>query len=177
MNLGFRAGEKRVGAIARRLYDTAVAQGRQSALYATMGAPDTVEGRFEILTLHVILLLERLKATGDRDRDRLAQALFDVYLSDLDGALREMSVGDLAVGKRMRKLGEAFYGRARAYGDAFVALPDLGALEALIARTVLDDPGGGDAHPLAMYVARAREGLAANDTAALLGGSAAWPTP
>ena len=176
MILGRRAGGKAPGSIARRLYDTAVAQGRQPTLYATMGAPDTVEGRFEILTLHVILLLDRLKS-DNRQGDGLGQALFDVYLSDLDGAMREMGVGDLAVGKRMGKLGEAFYGRAKAYGEAFAALPDLESLEAVVMRTVLDDVAGGDPHPLATYIARARQTLAANEADTLLGGSAAWPTP
>lgn len=169
----FRAGraEKRV---ARRLYDAAVAQGRQPALYARMGAPDTPEGRFEILTLHVILLIDRL-GRDNPDAARLRQALFDVYLSDLDGALREMSVGDLAVGKRMKRLGQAFYGRARAYDAAFKALPDLAKLEGLAGRTVLDGQAGVDPTPLAAYVARTRESLAAGETAALLAGGVTWP--
>jgi cytochrome b pre-mRNA-processing protein 3 len=162
--------------MARRLHDEAVAQGRQLTLYMQMGAPDTVEGRFEILTLHVILLIDRLK--GDvRQAAALSQALFDVYVSDLDGALREMSVGDLAVGKRMKKLGEAFYGRARAYDAAFQALPDLAMLRDVVARTILDGMACADPQPLAIYIARRREGLAACETASLLEGRAGWPAP
>jgi len=161
---------------ARRLYDEAVAQGRRPALYSRLGAPDTVEGRFEILTAHVILLIDRLR--GDEPRAvHLRQALFDVYVSDLDGALREMSVGDLAVGRRMKKLGEAFYGRARAYDAAFRELPDLTMLEDVIARTILDGISSADPSPLAAYIARRREGLAAREMASLLEGSAGWPAP
>jgi cytochrome b pre-mRNA-processing protein 3 len=162
--------------VARRLYDEAVAQGRQPMLYAQMGAPDTVEGRFEILTLHVILLIDRLEVDV-RPAAALRQALFDVYVSDLDGALREMSVGDLAVGKRMKKLGEAFYGRARAYKAAFQALPDLAMLRGVVARTILDGLACADPQPLATYAARRREGLAACETASLLEGRAGWPAP
>ena len=162
--------------MARRLYDTAVAQGRRPALYATMGAPDTVEGRFEILTLHVILLIERLKGDNPETAGP-RQALFDVYLSDLDGALREMSIGDLAVGKRMRKLGEAFYGRARAYGDAFAALPDLAKLKDVVARTILDGVDCVDPAPLAAYAVRGRDSLAAAETNALLAGEVRWLAP
>ncbi len=162
--------------VARRLYDTAVARGRLPALYATMGAPDTIEGRFEILILHVILLLDRLNGENP-EAAALRQALFDVYLSDLDGALREMSVGDLAMGKRMRKLGQAFYGRARAYGDGLASLPDLAKLEDVIARTVLDGVDGVDPTPLAAYAARGRDSLASVETNALLAGEVTWPVP
>ncbi|MDQ2861116.1 MAG: ubiquinol-cytochrome C reductase [Pseudomonadota bacterium] len=159
--------------VARRLYDGAVARARQPALYAQMGAPDTPEGRFEILTLHVILLIDRLR--GDTPAaSHLRQALFDVYLSDLDGALREMSVGDLAVGKRMKTLGQAFYGRARAYDDAFKSLPSLGELESIVARTALDGLADVDPGPLASYIARTRERLTSCQTSALLDGSATW---
>lgn len=168
-------GRKSERSAARRLCDTAVAQGRQPALYAQMGAPDTAEGRYEILTLHVILLIDRLK--GDGPGARLRQAVFDVYLSDLDAALREMGVGDLAVGKRMRKMGETFYGRARAYDDAFGALPDLAKLKDAVARTILHGMDAVDPTALAAYIARGRESLAADETNALRTGMATWPAP
>lgn len=160
----------------RALYDGAVSQGREPALYERMGAPDTVEGRFEILTLHVILLIDRLDRLEPAEA-HARQALFDVYVHDLDGALREMGVGDLAVGKRMRKLGEAFYGRARAYETAFEALPDQTPLRALIARTVLDGAARSDPAALAAYVALCRAALADCETAALVAGAARWPAP
>lgn len=169
-------GKKPAASAPRALHEGAVARSRQAALYARMGAPDTVEGRFEALTLHVILLIDRL---GRRDPAQAAagQALFDVYLADLDGALREMGVGDLAVGKRMRELGQAFYGRASAYEAAFAALPDMAPLQALIARTVLQGASDADPACLADYVARCRASLARGDTASLLAGAARWPDP
>jgi cytochrome b pre-mRNA-processing protein 3 len=152
------------------LHAAAAAQGRQPALYRDMGVPDTVEGRFEMLTLHVILLVDRLK--DEKVAADVRQALFDTYIRDLDGALREMGVGDLAVGKKMRKLGEAFYGRAKAYDAAFTALPDQTPLAEVISRTALGDADGG---PLAAYVAGCRQALAAQPTAELVTGVVSWP--
>jgi len=160
---------------AERLHAAAVAQARAPALYARMGAPDTVEGRFEVLCAHVVLLLDRLK--GERGLALEArQTLFDVFVSHLDGAMREMGVGDLAMGKRMRRLGEAFYGRLQAYDEAFGALPDLGSLESVVARTILD---GRDAPPdsLAAYLAGARQRLSDQELDVLLRGDAGWSRP
>ena len=171
--LGARRPAKGAG---RTLYDGAVKQARTPALYAAMGAPDTAEGRFELLTLHVILLVDRLAGAGE-EAQASRQALFDVYVSDLDGALREMGVGDLAVGKRMKALGKAFYGRAAAYRDAFAALPARGLLEDLIARTLLAGVADGDPSLLADYVLTCRESLAAEDEARLLAGESPWPAP
>lgn len=158
----------------RGLYDSAVSQARAEGLYAVMGAPDTVEGRFELLTLHVILLIERLRGEGDAAAAS-SQALFDAYVSDLDGALREMGVGDLTVGKRMRALGGAFYGRAAAYRQAFERLPDREPLAALIARTILQDVEGVDPTALADYVVRCRERSSSVET--LLADGPVWPAP
>ena len=158
---------------AERLYAAASGQARAAALYARMGAPDTVEGRFELLTLHVILLIDRLK-DGPPEAAALRQILFDVYVGNLDAALREMGVGDLAVGKRMRKLGEAFYGRARACEAAFKALPDARPLEETLARTLFESVPDADPAPLADYLRRCRESLAAGDGAALAGGEPRW---
>jgi cytochrome b pre-mRNA-processing protein 3 len=157
------------------LYGSAVAQARASALYARMGAPDTVEGRFELLTLHLILIIDRFKGEGG-GRDGIGQALFDIYVSNLDGALREMGVGDLAVGKRMKDLGGAFYGRAKAYASAFTALPDEGPLNDVIARTILVDSLGANPGALAQYAARCHAALASGEPRDLAEGQIPWPS-
>jgi cytochrome b pre-mRNA-processing protein 3 len=138
-----------------------------------MGVPDTVEGRFELLTLHVILLVDRLKGeAGDGAAAR--QTLFDAYVSNLDGALREMGVGDLAVGKHMRKLGEAFYGRAQACDQAFQALPDTEPLRGVLRRTVHGDAASADVADLADYLVTCRAALARQPLATILGGRPDW---
>ena len=167
-------GPKPAKAAGQRLYAAAVAQARTPALYADLGAPDTASGRFEVYTLHVILLLERLRGEGPGVAEA-SQALFDTYLSGLDNGLRELGVGDLSVGKTMRKMAEAFYGRAQGYDSAAAALPDLAPLEELLSRTVFD--AGQPPARLAAYVAAARQGLAGQTLAALLDGKPAWPAP
>ena len=160
-------------AAGRALYASAVAQSRTPALYADLAAPDTVEGRFEVYSLHVVLLLDRLRGHGEPAAE-VSQALFDAYVSALDHALREMGVGDLSVGRKMRKLGEAFYGRGKSYETAFAALPDEAPLRALLARTVY---AGADAAPmprLMAYVLDQRAGLADQAVERLLAGEAAW---
>ena len=159
----------------RRLYVSAAAQARTPAFYAAMGAPDTVEGRFELYSLHVALLLRRLKGQGAQAAET-AQGLFDAYVQALDDALREMGVGDLSVGKKMRKLGEAFYGRVKNYDEALAALPDKAPLAAVIGRTVLMGDAAAPCGPLTDYAAAAMARLDAEPLATLLQGDTPWPT-
>jgi len=161
---------KRAG---QQLYATVVAQARAPALYETMGAPDTPDGRFEVYTLHVLLALERLRAAGGA-ASAVSQSLFDAYLSGLDNGLRELAVGDLSVGKTMRKLGEAFYGRAKALDAVLAQLPDRAPLEALIGRTVFGGKAGADPAPLTDYVLAQREALAGSALDGLVAGELAW---
>ena len=175
--LGLKREKPPMLTAAEGLHAWAVAHARARALYAEMGAPDTVEGRFELLTLHVLLVMDRLKS-GRTPAAVLRQQLFDVYLSDLDGAMREMGVGDLAMGKRMRKLGEAFYGRAKAFDLALEALPERAPLNALIARTALAGEPAKTAETLSRYVIDCRFRLAALPDAGLLGGVVdTWEEP
>ena len=159
----------------RRLYVSAAAQARTPAFYAAMGAPDTVEGRFELYSLHVALLLRRLKGQGPQAAET-AQGLFDAYVQALDDALRDMGVGDLSVGKKMRKLGEAFYGRVKNYDEALAVLPDTAPLAAIIGRTVLMGEAAAQSGPLTDYAAAAMARLDAEPLETLLQGDAPWPT-
>ena len=157
----------------QELYARTVAQSRMPGLYADLGAPDTPEGRFEIYSLHIYLLLERLKGQGAQAADT-AQVLFDTYLSGLDHGLRELGVGDLSVGKRMRKLGEAFYGRVHGFEAALAALPDRKPLEDLLGRTVYANGDAARAPRLADYVVAQRDALAAQQLDLLNAGDVAW---
>ncbi|MDA0676224.1 MAG: ubiquinol-cytochrome C chaperone family protein [Proteobacteria bacterium] len=119
---------------ARTLYGQAVAQARQPVFYTTLGVADLPDGRFEMVALHVHALLRHLRA--DLAARELAQALFDHMFFDMDVNLREMGVGDLAVGRRIKAMAERFYGRIAAYDRG---LDDAGdALETALRRTVYD---------------------------------------
>jgi len=155
------------------LYEAATRQARQPDFYLALGAPDTVEGRFELYSLHVVLLLNRLKGEGSGAAE-VAQALFDAYVSALDNALREMGVGDLSVAKKMRKLGEAFYGRAKAY-DAILAARDRTELTALLERTVFADASNEGCGKLADYVLAGADTLAAQPLENVLEAGPRWP--
>ncbi|MCE3290452.1 MAG: ubiquinol-cytochrome reductase [Caulobacter sp.] len=154
------------------LYASAVAQARRPGLYTTLAVPDTREGRFELYSLHVILLLDRLRG-GDERSGETKQALIDRFTRGLDDAFRELGVGDVAVPKRIKKLGEAVYGRARSADQAIAALPDTRTLQALLARTLFDGDDG-KAAGMTDYIVRARETLAAQPAEALLAGEVQW---
>lgn len=155
------------------LYASAVRQARMPALYADLGAPDTLEGRFELYSLHVYLILARLKEQGPQAAE-VGQAIFDTYVQALDDALREMGVGDTSVGRKMRKLGEAFYGRIKSYEDAVTTLPDTTALEAVLTRTVYAEVDAAKAPGLAAYAVAQREALAAQPLEQIFAADVAW---
>jgi cytochrome b pre-mRNA-processing protein 3 len=99
---------------AAELYAQAVAQARQPGFYTDLEVPDTLDGRFELVSLHVYLILRRLRA-DHRRTGRLAQAVFDEMFEDMDGSVRELGAGDLGVGPRVKKMARNFYGRIKAY--------------------------------------------------------------
>lgn len=157
------------------LYGTIVAQARAPAFYQSYGVPDTVNGRLEMIMLHAVLLLGRLE--GEAELRRLGQAVFDAFCRDMDASLREMGVGDLAVPRRMRGIGEAFYGRQTVYRKALTA-PDQGPLAAALARNVFAGASGPDgADRLAAYVRASVRELAAQDGEALRRAQVRFPDP
>jgi cytochrome b pre-mRNA-processing protein 3 len=111
------------------LYGTIVAQARLPCFYRDYAVADTVNGRFDLLVLHLAAVLDRL-AEDPALRD-MGQALFDRFCHDMDHNLREMGVGDLSVPKEMQRMGEAFYGRAQAYRAALAAQGEEPLIEAL----------------------------------------------
>jgi len=147
------------------LYAKAVGQARLPVFYAEREVPDTVDGRFDLLVLHVFLLLHRLGAEG-RETKSLAQGLFDLMFADMDRSLREMGVSDMAVGKRVKEMARAFYGRVDAYEPA---LQDRARLEDALARNLYR---GGEVTPaslsaMAHYIQIQVAALAACDAASL----------
>ncbi len=121
-------------AAAKRLYVCVIDQARQPAFYLNSGVPDTPDGRFDMIALHVGLLLRRLRQDHQFTAD-FAQALFDLMFSDMDQNLREMGIGDIGVGKRIKAMAQAFYGRLAAY-EAGLKNPDDGELVAGLKRNL-----------------------------------------
>ncbi|MEE8145852.1 MAG: ubiquinol-cytochrome C chaperone family protein, partial [Kiloniellales bacterium] len=99
---------------ARLLYDCIVGQARRPEFFRECGLPDTLDGRFDVLVLHVFLVMHRLKQDRGRTAD-LSQALFDILFQDMDESLRELGAGDMGIGRRIKAMAEGFYGRVAAY--------------------------------------------------------------
>jgi cytochrome b pre-mRNA-processing protein 3 len=147
----FRERPEKVAATA--LYAAIVEQSRRPEYYSGMGVPDTLDGRFDVLVLNASLPMRRLTGAGDRAA-KVSQALFNLMFQDLDGSLREMGVGDLIVPKRIKEMGEAFYGRALAYDKALSANDPAALTEALVRNVYRGAPAAG-AIALAGYVQEA----------------------
>jgi len=158
------------------LYGVIVAQARSPAFYAAYGVPDTVQGRFDLVVLHMVLLLRRLGRDSAAARS-LGQRLFDAFCRDLDGNLREMAIGDLAVPRHMRHFAEAFYGRQAAYLAALESA-DGRAFENALARNIfaLSEPDD-RAVQLARYACAAVRELDARREEDLAAARLGFPDP
>lgn len=153
------------------IYGMIVTQAREPIFYRDLGVPDTVNGRFDLLLLHLWLLLRRLRAV--QSATELSQALFDRFCEDMDDNLREMGIGDQTVPKRMRAFGEAFYGRAQAYDQAVESGGE--ALAAAICKNILNGTGMDQARQLAAYARATEAELGQTGEAALLSASFKFP--
>ncbi len=159
--------------VADRLYAAAVAQARRSEFYTALGVADRIDARFELYTLHVLLLILRLRDEAGEAGPAAAQGLFDVYVSSLDHALRELGVGDMSIARKMRNLGEALYGRMTAY-EAPLRDGDAVVLAASLARNVFESEVPEQGTALALYALAARTSLAAQPSAAVID-APSWP--
>jgi len=157
-------------------YRRVVEQARQTIFFADYGVPDTLDGRFELICLHAFLYLHRLKE--DRPQASLfCQSLFDRMFADFDRSLREMGVGDLSVGKHMKRMARAFYGRILSY-EAELAGGD-SALAIALARNVFGTVAANEcaAEDMASYVRRAVRALRSQSAADLLAGDISFEIP
>ena len=155
------------------IYGMIVAQAREPLFYQAMGVPDTVNGRFDMVLLHLWMVLRRLRRVeGGAD---LSQALFNHFCGDMDANLRELGVGDLTVPKRMQKFGEAFYGRAAAYDLALDAGDE--PLAQALCRNILDGADIGHGRQLAVYAKVAIAALDGLDDTSVGNGSWRFPSP
>ncbi len=162
-------GRKRHERAGFELYTAAVGAARDSYIFETLGVPDTLDGRFDVIGLYVFLVVHRLHAASKEGKD-LAQAVFDAMFSDMDINLREIGVGDMTVGKRVRAMWEAFNGRSAAYAAALDS-GDVMALSGAVARNVWRGQAPPDsAHALAALAMEQSKHLAEQPVEALLAG-------
>jgi cytochrome b pre-mRNA-processing protein 3 len=155
------------------LYGAIVAQARNPVFYRDQGVADTVNGRLDLLMLHLALVFERL-SQGNAAQKATGQAMFDRFCQDMDDHLRQDGVGDLKVPKDMRRLGAAFFGRHRSYISA-LKTGDREALRAALRRNVFADEDSPGLDALAAYVEKATRALERQDIAAVAAGGIDWP--
>lgn len=165
---------------AQQLYGAIVAQARQPTFYTSLGVPDTARGRFELIALHVVLVLHRLQAEGAATAD-LARALGETFVVDMDDNMREMSFSDLAVPREIKKAAAALFDRHTLVADAATAAPggeDPLAANVASALAYLANEAGGttvEAAGLARYLRSAAASLKAQRGDDLLGSGPRWP--
>ena len=165
------------------IYRAAVAAARAQAFYVHHGVPDTPDGRFDMVALHVFLALRRLQreqGPNRKDAETLAQALTDLMFADMDRNLREMGVGDLGVGRQVKALAAAFRGRVTAYDAALERADGEAELVLALKRNIFRLDGGiteGHTRRIARYVRDADAALAGQSWRAIVAGTIVFPPP
>ena len=172
----FSSGRNSAREAADIAYRRVVEQARHPVFFSEYGVPDTLDGRFELICLHAFLYLHRLKAERPH-ANRFSQGLFDRMFADFDRSLREMGVGDLSVGKHVKRMARAFYGRILSYEAAFVG--DDSALAAALSRNLFGTACASnyDATATAGYVRRAVSRLRDQPTRDLVAGRVSFEVP
>ncbi len=145
-------------AIVVRQYEHLTQAARRPLFYSDMGVPDTVLGRFEMLTV-VLILYFRRTAQSVRSGQEIAQEIIDYFFEDIDHSMRELGVGDVGVPKRVKKFARMYYGRLESYAAA-LDTGDLEALKAALRRNIRpDEPDAPDMTALAAYMIEAEAAL------------------
>lgn len=158
------------------LYIAAVEQARSQIFFLDFGVPDSVDGRFDLVIVHIMLLVRRLRQQGKAAAD-VSQALLNLMFADMDRNLREMGVGDLSVGRQVKKMAKAFYGRAETWEQALDQ--DIKSVRSALAETVYRsvDVSSEPISSLASYVMAADKHLAGQPTGAIVLGEVEFLVP
>jgi len=156
------------------LYASSVEHARHPIFFTDYGVPDTVDGRFDLIILHIMLLMRRMRSNG-KEAAVLSQEILNLLFADMDRNLREMGVGDLSVGKHVKKMAKAFYGRA----ETWEAGLDGGDLEAALSETLyrLSEQTEGQVEAMADYVRLQDENLAGQGLEAFVSGVPDYTAP
>ena len=158
----------------RYLYDAIVAQARQQELYTHCNVPDTLDGRFEMIVLHLHDVLVRLSNCREAEEEFNRQ-LVEIFFEDMDISLREMGIGDISVPKKIKKMVQATYGRFNAYTDA--GKPDGTGLQEIMCRNIFSDHDviQEPARHLAKYAGNVQKHLRDLDDKLILAGNLRYP--
>lgn len=177
MMFGLFRKNKANHALMVRQYDALTRAARNPVFFERMNVPDTVMGRFEMLSVVLILYFRRTATTGEQVK-AIAQDVVEAFFEDLDHSMRELGIGDNGVPKRMKKLAGMFYGRLDSYARALES-SDRDALEAALGRNI--HPENADEalsmRLLADYMMRAENELKTVPESVLANGDASLSAP
>lgn len=159
---------------ANKLYISLVDQARQPVFYDDLGIPDSLDGRFEMILIHLFLLTHRLQDAGTPDMHELAQRVTEIFFNDMDRSLREIGVGDMSVGKKVKAMANAYNGRLTVYADT---MADHAALCEALRRNAYGTatPDDTQVARLANYMHEAEHRLHAQSLPHITSGQMQWP--
>lgn len=159
----------------RAAYNNCIQAARAPHWYARGGAPDTLDGRFDMLAAVVSMALLRLEKAPEHMQDSVF--LTELFIADMDEQLRQIGIGDVGIAKQVGRIMSAMGGRLGAYRDALAPDAPVGALEEALLRNLWRGEAGGDADPayVATHLSRLHDGLLAIAPQRIITG--AWPAP
>ena len=156
------------------IYGAIVTQARQPDFYARLGTPDTPEGRYETVVVHLFLVLERLRGT---DAGEVPRALVETFVDDMDDSMRELGTGDVGVGKKVQRATGGLYERTVDYRRGLEAADDAELARTLGEHVLGEGMGDAAATSLARYVRAAVAALSVQPLEEILSGGIDFPAP
>ena len=162
--------------VPQQLYGALMTHARSIAFFTQFGIPDTVMGRFDMLSLHIYLLARRLRSEGDETSQNLSQAVFDLYVADVDRALRELGIGDTSVPKKKKKMIRSFYGQIDDFDEAINTTNNNMLCEKLLKR-YLSETDKPNSVILANYILASEAYIKSQEIKSILSGNLNWLPP
>ena len=162
--------------VGSQLYLTAVDQSRTPALYTDYGVPDTVDGRFDMIIVHIMLLIRRLRGGGE-GAEAISQNVLNLMFADMDRNFREMGIADISIGKHVKRTAKAFYGRAEVLEKGLDAGRPalLDAVQETIYPAIKETDQG--ASELTDYIVAVDTHLRTQSVDEILTGNVSYPSP
>jgi cytochrome b pre-mRNA-processing protein 3 len=171
--LNWVSKRRRIARTATELYGSIVAAARRPEFYRTLGVPDTIEGRFAMLVIHLFLVIERLSKAHE-GAESFSRALIETFITDMDDTMREIGIGDMGVPRRVKKAAAALYERMIAYRTAMAAPGEDELFEAL-ARTAAPGTPNRAFPALVAYMRTASAALASRSEPDIVAGRFSFP--
>ncbi len=160
----------------QQIYGGLMTHARSPVFFLNFKVPDTVMGRFDMLSLHVYLLARRFRADASDIAQDLSQEIFDLYVADVERALRELGIGDTSVPKKKKKMIRSFYGQIDDF-DEPLNNKEIDILSEKVAARYLGEVEGAEPSLITNYILASEENLNKQDIKAIFSGTVDWIEP